>query len=172
MEFVFVLAVLFFQLFFVYLFEVVEIVGAFGMDAFVDDKVLPLFFRNECLAAVGTAQGELLGEAVFIRRKICIAYLALELSGLTVITVKIRLWSATGGAGTVFRDVAFLTSGDGFYLNMVPAFKVRNQETPVPLMLDDLDFGKFVHFELLIFWRMGIIESPLLERYISADKIQ
>ena len=37
-------------------------------------------------------------------------------------------------------------------------------------MLDDLDFGKFVYFELLIFWRMGIIESPLFEWYISADK--
>ena len=68
-------------------------------------------------------------------------------------------------------DVAFLTSGDGFYLKTVPAIKVRDQETPVPLMLDDLDFWKFVHFELLIFWRMGIIESPLLERDISADKV-
>ena len=38
-------------------------------------------------------------------------------------------------------------------------------------MLDDLDFWKFVHFELLIFWRMGIIESPLLKRDISANKV-
>ena len=68
-------------------------------------------------------------------------------------------------------DVAFLTSGDGFDLNTVAAIKVRNQETPVPLMLDDLDFWKFVHFELLIFWRMGIVESPLLARDISADKV-
>ena len=50
-------------------------------------------------------------------------------------------------------------------------FKVRDQEMPVPLMLDDLDFWKFVHFELLIFWRMGIIESPLLKWYISADEV-
>ena len=42
---------------------------------------------------------------------------------------------------------------------------------PVPLMLNDLDFWKFVYFELLIFWRMGIVESPLLERDISADKV-
>ena len=84
--------------------------------------------------------------------------------------IQIRLWGTAGRAGAVFRDVAFLTSGDGFYLNTVPAFKVRNQETPVPFLLDDLDFGKFVYFELLIFWRMGIIESPLFEWYISADK--
>ena len=120
---------------------------------------------------MGAAQGELLSEAVFIRRKVCIANLAFELSGLAVIAVKIRLRGTAGRAGAVFRDVAFLTSGDGFYLNTVAAIKVRDQETPVPLMLDDLDFWKFVHFELLIFGRMGIVESPLLKWYISADEV-
>ena len=120
---------------------------------------------------MGTAQGELFGETVFLWRKVCIAYLAFKLSGLAVIAVKIRLWGTAGRAGAVFRDVAFLTSGDGFYLNTVAVIKVRNQETPVPLMLDDLDFWKFVHFELLIFWRMGIIESPLLKWYVSADEV-
>ena len=95
----------------------------------------------------------------------------MQLSSFSVIAVKIRLWGTAGRAGAVFRDVAFLTSGDGFYLNTVAVIKVRNQETPVPLMLDDLDFWKFVHFELLIFWRMGIIESPLLKRDISTDKV-
>ena len=69
------------------------------------------------------------------------------------------------------RDVAFLASGDGFYLNTVAAIKVRNQETPVPLMLDDLDFWKLIHFKFLILGRMGIIESPLLKWYISADEV-
>ena len=133
--------------------------------------MLPFFFGNECPATVGTPQGELPGEAVFIWRKICIAYLAFQLSGFAVIPVKVRLRGATGGAGAVFRDVAFLTSGDRFYLEIVSVFKVRDQETPVPFLLDDLDFGKFVYFELLIFWRMGIIESPLFEWYISADEI-
>ena len=133
--------------------------------------MLPFFFGNECLATVGAPQGELPGEAVFIWRKICIAYLAFQLSGFPVISVKIRLRSATGRAEAVFGDVAFLTPGDGFYLNTVAAIKVRDQETPVPLMLDDLDFWKFVHFELLIFGRMGIVESPLLKWYISADEV-
>ena len=94
----------------------------------------------------------------------------MQLSSFSVIAVKIRLWGTAGRAGAVFRDVAFLTSGDRFYLEIVSVFKVRDQETPVPFLLDDLDFGKFVYFELLIFWRMGIIESPLFEWYISADK--
>ena len=63
-----------------------------------------------------------------------------------------------------------LRRGDRFYLEIVSVFKVRDQETPVPFLLDDLDFGKFVYFELLIFGGMGIIESPLFEWYISADK--
>ena len=133
--------------------------------------MLPFFFGNECLATVRAPQGELPGEAVFIWRKICIAYLAFQLSDFTVISVKIRLRGATGGAGAVLGDVAFLTSGDRFYLEIVSVFKVRDQETPVPFLLDDLDFGKFVYFELLIFWRMGIIESPLLKWYISADEV-
>ena len=95
----------------------------------------------------------------------------MQLSSFSVIAVKIRLWGTAGRAGAVFRDVAFLTSGDRFYLEIVSVFKVRDQETPVPFLLDDLDFGKFVYFELLIFWRMGIIESPLLKWDISADEV-
>ena len=95
----------------------------------------------------------------------------MQLSSFSVIAVKIRLWGTAGRAGAVFRDVAFLTSGDRFYLEIVSVFKVRDQETPVPFLLDDLDFWKFVHFELLIFGRMGIVESPLLKWYISADEV-
>jgi hypothetical protein len=31
------------------------------------------------------------------------------------------------------------------------------------------DFGQFIHLELLVPGRMGIIKSPLLERDISAE---
>ena len=171
MELVFIFAVILFQVFLIHLSEIVEIVRAFGIDALVDDKVLPFFFGNECPATVGTPQGELPGEAVFIWRKICIAYLAFQLSDFTVISVKIRLRGATGGAGAVLGDVAFLTSGDRFYLEIVSVFKVRDQETPVPFLLDDLNFWEFVHSELLIFGGMRIIESPLLKWDISADEV-
>lgn len=93
------------------------------------------------------------------------------MSGFTVITIKIRLWGTAGRAGAVLGDVTFFAAGDRFYLNMVPVFKVREEETPVPFMMDDLDFWKLVHSKFLIVWRMGIIESPLLERNISADKV-
>ena len=120
---------------------------------------------------MGTSQGELLSEAVFARGKVCIAYLAFQLSGLAVIAVKIRLRGTAGRAGAVLRDVTFFTAGDRLYLNMVPVFKVRDEETPVPFMMDDLDFWKLVHSKFLIVWRMRIIKSPLLEGDISADKV-
>ena len=170
-ELVFIFAVILFQVILIHLFEIVEIIRTFGIDALVDDKVFPFFFRHECLATVGTPEGKLLGKAVFIWRKICIAYLAFQLSGFTVISVKVRLRGTAGRAGAVFRDVAFLTSGDRFYPEIVSVFKVRDQETPVPFLLDDLNFWEFVHSELLIFGGMRIIESPLLKRYISADEI-
>ena len=170
-ELVFIFAVILFQVFLIHFFQVVEIVGALWVDTFVEDEMLPFFFRGQCLTTMGTPQGELLGEAVFVRRKVGIANLAFQLTGLAVIAVKIRLWSATGGTGAVFRDVAFLTSGDRFYLEIVSVFKVRDQETPVPFLLDDLNFWEFVHSELLIFGGMRIIESPLLKWDISADEV-
>ena len=74
---IFIFSVAFFQIGLVHFLKVVEIVGAFGVDTFVKDEMLPFFFRHECLATVGTPQGELSGEAVFIWRKICIAYFAM-----------------------------------------------------------------------------------------------
>ena len=42
----------------------------------------------------------------------------------------------------------------------------------LPILFDkSFDNRKFIHFEFLIFGRMGIIESPLFKGDISADKI-
>ena len=35
--------------------EIVEIIGAFGIDTFMDDKVFAFLFGNECIAAVWVA---------------------------------------------------------------------------------------------------------------------
>ena len=64
---IFVFSVAFFQIGLVHFLKVVEIVGAFGIDALVDDKMLPFFFRRESLATVRAPQGELRAEAVFTR---------------------------------------------------------------------------------------------------------
>ena len=56
MEFVFIFAVVFFEVSSIHLFEVVEIIGAFGVDAFVEDEVFAFFLGDEGVAAVRAAQ--------------------------------------------------------------------------------------------------------------------
>ncbi len=133
--------------------------------------MLPFFLRDQRLTAMGTPECEVLGKAIILWRKVRMANLAFKLSGLAVIAVKKRLRGTTGRAGAVLRDVTFFTASDGFYLNIVAVFKVRNEEMPVPFLLDDLDLREFIHFKFLIFGGMGIIESPLPERDISADEV-
>ena len=44
-------------------------------------------------------------------------------------------------------------------------------EKKLPVLFDKgFDDREFIHFKFLVLWRMGIIERPLLERDISADK--
>ena len=43
-------------MFFINLFEVVEIVRAFRIDTLMDDKVLAVFLGNQSVPTVGTAQ--------------------------------------------------------------------------------------------------------------------
>lgn len=54
---------------------------------------------------------------------------------------------------------------------VVALLVVRDKVFPVPVLLIGYDFGKFINLKLLVLWRMGIIESPLLKRNISTDKV-
>ena len=76
MKLVFNFAIVFLQVFFIDVFEVMEIVGTFLVDAFVEDEVFPVLFVDKGMSAVGTAQGIVLGEAVIISREVGITYFA------------------------------------------------------------------------------------------------
>ena len=54
---------------------------------------------------------------------------------------------------------------------VVALLVVRDKVFPVPVLLIGYDVGKFINLKLLVLWRMGIIESPLLKRDISTDKV-
>ena len=56
MELVFILAIILFGVIPVHLFEVVEVVRAFRIDAFVEDEVLAAFLGNQSVPTVRTAQ--------------------------------------------------------------------------------------------------------------------
>ena len=46
MEFIFIFAVNLFEVFFIHLFQVMKVVGAFGVDALVDDEELAVFLGD------------------------------------------------------------------------------------------------------------------------------
>ena len=54
---------------------------------------------------------------------------------------------------------------------MVLMLEVRDEELPVPVVLEDLDLWEFVGGELLVLRGVGIVEGPLAEGDISADKV-
>jgi hypothetical protein len=77
----------------------------------------------------------------------------------------IAAWACAG-----LRDIAFRPAADRTDLLPITFFVVRDQFLVSPVLPEISDEGKLINFELLVFWRMGIIESPLLEGNIFADK--
>ncbi len=89
----------------------------------------------------------------------------------TIVPHEILVWSVTRETTTVFGDVTFTMTkygSDGFTITL---FVVRDKILPIPFLLIGYDFGKLIYLKLMMIWRVGIIESPLLVRYISTDKI-
>lgn len=150
--------------------EIMLIVRTFRIHTFVDSKVFAVFDVNKGMLTVRTSEGIGLGETVFVRREHRGTDLAADLSFGTIVLIKKGLWSIAARAGAVIMDIAFGTSVNRFDLFAVFPFEIRDIVFIVPGFVVD-DFWELVDLELLIFWRMRIIESPLSERDISADKI-
>ena len=170
MEFIFVLAVILFEVFLIHLFQVVEVVGAFGIDALVDDKVFPVFFGNKGISTVRAAQ--LHGrEAAFSRRKPGSTNFTEELSFGAVILVKKLFRGVTTWAGAVVRDIAFRAAADRADFLAIALFVVWDEFFVSPVLAEVGDQREFINLELLVLRGMGIVESPLFERDISADEV-
>ncbi len=86
MELIFIFAVIPSQVILIHLFEVVEIVGAFGIHTFVDDKVSAFFLWDKGISTVRAPQFSR-GEAAFVRRESGSADFAQELSFGAVVPV-------------------------------------------------------------------------------------
>ena len=122
------------------------------------------------MIAVRAFEGIRFGESVFLRGKGSGADLAQELSFGAVVFVKKRFGSITSGTGAAVINVTHAVSFDRFDGLPVLPFEIRDVVSVIPFFVED-NLREFIDFELLVFWRMGIIESPLFERKISADKI-
>ena len=112
-----------------------EIVRAFGIDAFMENKVFAFFLCHKSFPAMGTEQGEQPGKAVFIRREVGVAYFALELAGFPIVAVEVGLGCIAGRTAAVIGDIAGFTPGNGFDLFSVAELKVGDEELPVPSVL-------------------------------------
>ncbi len=169
-ELIFVLAVIFFEVVLIYLFQVVKIVRAFGIDALVEDKVFPVLFGNEGISTVRAAQlyG---GEAAFGGRKPCSTDLTEEMLFGAVILVKKRFRCVTVGEGTAIRDIAFRAAADRADLFTIAFLVVRDEVFVVSALTEVSNPREFINLKLLVFWGMGVIKSPLFEWNISADEV-
>ena len=170
MELVFIFPVSLIEMFWLHFFKVMEIVRAFRVYALMQDKELPVFLWDKSIPAVGTAKfyGR---KAVILLRELRVTDFAGKLSFGAVVLVKIGFWSLTAGTGTVIGDITFGPPADGTDLLFITFFKVRDEIFISPVLTEIGDQGKFVNFELLVLWRMGIVKGPLLKWNISADKV-
>lgn len=100
-----------FQVILIRFFEIMEVIRAFKVHAFVEDEVLPFFLRDVRIAAVRAVQfyGR---EAAFGGREPGGADLAEELPFGTAIFIKEGFWGITARAGAVTWDVTFRASAD------------------------------------------------------------
>lgn len=169
-EFIFVFSVATFEIFLIHLLEIVKVVRTFGIHAFVDHKVFAVFLVNQRVIAVRAFQGVGLCKTVFIRRECSGADFAQDLPLRAVILVEIRFWSIAAGAGARIVDITCGPAADWLDFLAILPLDVRDVIVVVPFFVID-DLWKLINFELLILWRMRIIESPLFERDISTDKI-
>ena len=161
MELVFILSISLAEMFRLHFFKVVDIVRAFRVYALMQDKKLPVLFRNESIPAVRAAQ--LQGrEAVILLGELRVTDFAGELTFGTVVLVKIRFGSLTTGRGTVFGDVTFGLPFDGTDLLAITFFKVRDQFLISPVLMEIGDQRKFIYPVLLVFRGMGVSNAHCL----------
>ena len=170
-EFIFIFAMLHSKVLFIHLLKVMEVIGALGVGAFVDDKVFPVFLMDKGMPAVRAAQAEGREAAAFFGRETGITDLTEELSFGTVVFIQESGRRLASGTGTFFRDGGIRASGNGFHGFSVAFLPVRDQLFVRPVLIKRLDFGKFINLELLVLWGMGILEGPLFKRDVSADKV-
>ena len=169
MKLIFALSIILFEILPVHFFQVVEIVRAFGVYAFVDDKVFPVLLRDKGISAVRTAQ--LHGrEAAFVGGEPGGTDLAEELSFGAVVPVKERFWGITARAGAAVWDITFRAAADGANLFTIAFFIVRDKLFVSPFLAEISHQWERVDPEPMVLWGMGIIKGPLFKRDISADK--
>ena len=129
---------------------------------------LTVFLGNKGISAVGTEQTDRSCNN-FTGTEGLPADFALELPVATIIIVDVMMGSATQRADGIIRNGSAVAALDRLYRFAIFPQIVFEKELPV-LFHKGFDDGQLIHFEFLVSGRMGIIESPLFERDISANE--
>lgn len=119
---------------------------------------------------MGTAQFHG-GEAAFIRREPGGADFAEKLAFGTIVFVQKGFRRITPGAGAGVWDITFGPAADRADLLAIAFFVVRDTFLVSPVLSEIGNKGELINLELLVFWGIGIIKSPLPEGDISADEV-
>lgn len=141
--------------------QVSLVIGAVVIDTFVDPEVLTVFVWLQGMTTVGTL--ELKGRSYFLASdKGLSTDLAFKLTTATGVIVDVFMGSPTKRAYGIFRNSAGLTllGSDGFYSFAITETVILVPELPI-LFDEGLDDKKFIGKELLVFWTMELIMSPL-----------
>ena len=154
----------------IHLFQTVLIIGALRIDTLPDGEELPVLHRNQGSSAEGTADLVFLAKSCLTRGEQFTADLAQILPFGTVVSVEILNRSSTAGAVKILRNFSISPTPDRFELAAVMAALVLQAEMLPVLVSGRDDLGKGVRLELFVLRRVRVIEGPLFQRYVSADK--
>lgn len=158
------------RMFFVDLLQIVAVVGAFRINAFVDAEAGTAFDRNKDVTAVRALVFDRFGVDTAIDE--CGAtHLALVLTATAVVVIEVVMGSTADRAALVLRDRSPVTTADRSELPAISVFIVGDEKFPV-LPEERKDVRKPVDPELLVLRRLGIIMDPLIDGDEFTNKLQ
>ena len=132
-------------------------------------KEFTVFLGNECIAAMRAGEAEWSGN-IFARREGLSTDFTLKLTVAAVVIVYVMMRRTAKRADGIIRNGSAVTTLNWSHRFTILPLIVFKKELPV-LFDKGFDNGKLIDLKFLILWRMGIIESPLFQRNISADKV-
>ena len=147
-----------------------QVVWALLVNALVDAEDGTFFNDNQSMATVRTFEDNGF-VVVFAGNEDARADGTLELTFSPIVVIEVFMSGTTARAYCSDRNVSFgvLTESDRFNELTITFMEVLDEFFIIVLFLFDDDWW-LVYFKFLILRRVGVIEGPLLERYIFADK--
>ena len=169
MELIFVFAIIFVKILLSNFLQVMKIVGTFRIHTFMNAKEFTVYLGNECIAAMRTDKPER-SDDFFSGRECLSTDFALILTVTAIVIVEVMMRSSAKRANSIFWDGLTITTLNRF--NRLSILPLIVFEKELPILFDEgFDDRKLVNLEFLILRGVGIIESPLFQWYISADKV-